>query len=244
MPSLSIVVASMNRLAQAKVFIPTAASAIGAADEIVLVDADDPENVSSWALSLKEPKLTIVQVKPLTWFEPNRLRNIGIRNAVGDLVIVSDIDFLMPQQLLTQCRALELNHFLVQPSVIGSYGWLCMWWTDWRRVNGYEEALSGYGYDDFYMRDSLNQSGLKMVLAESRCAPIGAGTNARSYPDDKQTTTHHVNMRLGKALRILHNFRGNHARNFGWGGEVLQRSEARNNAGETRSQLSRTWWRG
>jgi len=241
--SISVIVGCMGRKIEAEQFIPATSGQLTAVDEIVLVDWDDPDHVAEWALALHDPKLTIVRVAPCAWFEPNRQRNVGCRHAVCDLLIVSDIDFLMPHSLIAECRQLAEKTFLVIPSVVGSFGWLCCRWSDWRGVNGYEEALSGYGYDDFYHRESLNQYGLKMVLAASAPYAVAREARTRSYPDEKRTTSHHVNMRVGKALRIYSPYKANYARNFGWGGVVLCESEARKNAPEARRELSRAWWR-
>ena len=240
--SLSVVVGCMGRKIEAEQFIPYTSKQLGVQDEIMLVDWDDPDLVGAWAVGLNDPHLTVVRVAPCCWFEPNRQRNVGLRHAVGEIVIVSDIDHLMPEALLAECRCLKEKTFLVAPSSVGSYGWLCCRWADWRAVNGYEEALSGYGFDDFYHRESLNQYGLRMVLASTAPYPVQREAKVRFYPDEKLTTSHHVNMRIGKALRIYSPFRGNFARNFGWGGEVLCSSEARKNAPEARTRLSREWW--
>lgn len=242
--SMSIVVGCMNRLVQAMEFVPRTLKQLQPGDELVLVDWDDPQHVTEWAITLQAPQLTIVRVAPCKWFEPNRQRNVGCRHAVGDLLVVSDIDFLMPDDLVAECRTCGSDEFLVHPAAAGSIGWLCVHWAQWRRVNGYEEGLSGYSYDDFYMRETFCQAGLKLRRAARGPVPLNVGVNSRSYPDSKTHVSHHVNMRLGKALRILHPFRGNYSRNWGSGGVCISESEARKNAPQARIELSSSWWSG
>ena len=240
--SISVIVGCMGRKVEAEQFIPVTSAQLGVADEIVLVDWDDPEHVAEWAVGLADPKLTIVRFAPARWFEPNHQRNLGCRNAAGDVLIVSDIDMLMPDALIEECRGLGEEEYLVQRSDCGSFGWLCCRWAHWRAVNGYEEALSGYGHDDFYHRETLNQFGLKMRVSDLRVTAVPREVGCRAYPDDKRVVSHHVNLRIGKALRIYGPYLGNYARNFGWGGVVIQESEARKHADQARFSVSAAWW--
>ena len=139
---------------------------------------------------------------------------------------------------MTECRSMQGGEFLVQDNSTGSIGWLCLWFSDYRRVNGYEEALSGYGWDDFVMRESLQKSGLTMRFCKHRVYSVPREVGSRAYPDDRRHVSSHVNQRVSRDLRILHAYRANVSRNWGAGGQVICESEAAKRAGQTRQRLS------
>jgi len=239
--SLSVIVGCMGRRIEAEQFVPAVLVQLAAADELVLVDFGDPDGVTEWAVALAESRLTVVRFWPARWFHPNLARNLGCRVAVNEVLVVSDIDKLMPDALLDECRALAVGEFVVQPNGTGSIGWLAVRAADFFNVSGYEEALCGYGWDDFVMRETLNKSGLKMRFSGNLVTSVAREVGCRIYPDARRHVSSHVNMRVARDLRILHPFRGNIARNWGAGGVVIVESEARKNAC-SRGRVPRDAW--
>ena len=243
MSTLSVVVGCMGRLLEAQQFVPAVLKVLDANDELVFVDFADPGHSGDWVVKLGDARCTVVAYSPAAWYAPNLVRNLGCRVAVGDLLVVCDVDKLWPAELVNECRSMQKGEFLVQDNSTGSIGWLCMWFSDFRNVNGYEEALAGYGWDDFVMRESLQKSGLAMRFCKHRVYSTPLEIGCRSYPDERRHVSSHVNQRLSRDLRILHPFRGNIARNWGAGGVVVCESEAARHEGKTRERLSAGWWR-
>lgn len=241
--SLSVCVGCMGRKVEAEQFVPDTLGKLLPADELVLVDFADPDGVTEWAVGLHAPRLTVVRYAPAAWYHPNLVRNLGLRVSVCDVVVISDIDFLMPLVLLEECRCLPRGEFLVQQNDTSSIGWLAARADDLLNVGGYEEALCGYGWDDFVQRESLCKSGLSLRFSRHRVERVKKEVGCRVYPDDRRHVSSHVNMRVARDLRILHPYRGNVARNWGAGGVTICESEARKNACKTRSPVSAGWGR-
>ena len=241
--TLSVIVGCMGRRIEAEQFVPAVLKQLVSGDELVLVDFADPDHVGAWAVELKCAQVTVVAYPEAVWFHPNLARNVGCRRAVGEVLVVSDVDKLMPDALLEECRVLAGGEFLTQTNDTGSIGWLALFCADFFRVGGYEEALCGYGWDDFVMRESLNKAGLRMRTSGHRVWSVPREIGCRIYPNDKRHVSAHVNQRLARDLRILHPYMANVARNWGAGGVVMCESEARQNACKARTGVPVRWGR-
>jgi hypothetical protein len=193
-------------------------------DEAVLVDYDDPEEVGAWAVKLRDPCVCVVRVQGCEWFHMDHARNLGGRASAGEVLIFSDIDFQVSPALIEEASCLVPKTFLVQVDELHSFGFVVVHRADFFEVQGFEEALTAYGHDDFQFRNSLMYLGRTCQRMRARLEPIRAGEQVRVHQERRMAITAACNARIMRALRMLHPFRNNVSRNWGWGGVVLQKS--------------------
>jgi hypothetical protein len=130
-----------------------------------VTDAKTPE----WVTRIQCPEMAV--------FAITRAANIGINKAIidgHDVIIKTDIDCIITDEVLDFCRNLkigngacfrywhiknpsELNHTELDKRCIGT---AVMHADDWLRINGYNEYMDGYGYDDGDLRTRARGAGI------------------------------------------------------------------------------------
>ena len=227
MVSISLITYCKGRCSQAREYVPAALKALRPGDELVFVDYDDSENVGQWAAELRAECLTVVRADGLAWFHVNHARNIGGRAAVGELLIFSDVDFLVSADLIEEARTLPALAFFTQPNTINSFGFVVCRRSDFQEIQGWDEAFIGYGCDDICFRESLFALPRAAFEMKNLLVPISPGVEQVRMHQVSQGLSVSYNSRLKKLLRVMHPYRQNLSRNWGWGGRLVCESEVR-----------------
>lgn len=227
MPSVSLITYCKGRFPEAKQYVPAALKALLDLDELVFVDYDDPLQAGQWVKALGDPRCSVVRVEGYPWWWPNHARNLGGLAAVGEILVFSDVDFLISPELVREIRALPLRSYAVQPDDVGSIGFVALLGADFGQVNGWEEAFVGYGCDDFYFRVRLDCLGRTCTLLSNRLVPVQRSGDQVRVLEVDQGIFICYNSRLAKILPMMHPYRMNIGRNWGKGGVLLCESALR-----------------
>ena len=225
MPSISLITYCKGRKHEAEEYVPAALAALSDLDELVFVDYDDPGESGRWVRDLAEERVTVVRIADMEWFHVNHARNLGGLAAVGDILVFSDVDFLVSPELIRECRCLPLRSYCVQPDDLGSLGFVVCLRADFVELNGWEEAFVGYGRDDLHFHECLDSLGRTAVLMRTRLVPVPHQGEQVRILGVSQNISAAFNSRLSRALRMMHSYRMNIGRNWGKGGRFLCRSK-------------------
>jgi hypothetical protein len=223
-PSISLITYCKGRRPEAEQYVPAALAALSELDELVFVDYDDPGGSGPWVVSLADPRVTVVRVSDMTYFHANHARNLGGLAAVGDIVIFSDVDFLISPELIRECRAVPLRSYLVQPDNVGSWGFVVCLRSDFAELQGWDEAFVGYGCDDLHFRSALDALGRTCYRMSARLVGVSRSGEQVRMHEVSQNISAAFNSRLSRALRMMHRYKMNLSRNWGKGGKFLCRS--------------------
>lgn len=99
-------------------------------------------------------------------FHRSHSRNVVLKLAAGDIICNLDADNYLGKDFahfINYHFSYDLNIFLTSGYQDGSYGRICVRKIDFLKVRGYDEKMSGWGYedDDLYVR--LKNLGLKQI---------------------------------------------------------------------------------
>jgi hypothetical protein len=225
--NISLITYCKGRHLEARQYVPAALGALGPDDELVFVDYDDGDGIGCWVESLANEHISVVRVTGLPFFHVNHARNLGLRAAVGGIVIFSDVDFLVSPEMVQEARHLGPLSWLCQPGDVSSWGFIVCRREDAMEVGGFDEAFVGYGCDDMFFRGSLTLLGRACHVMQNRLVPVvRCGEQVRLH-GVSQNLSAALNGRLGRGLRMLHRYRQNVSRNWGWGGLFLCKSKLR-----------------
>ena len=141
--------------------------------EFVLLDYNSKDGLEEWVKEslgehLDSGILTYLRTSEPIHFHRSHSRNVALKNATGDILCNLDADnFAGPgfARYLSDRFAAEDNIFLVPnrfeaTSKDGYFGKLCVRKEDFMQVRGYDETLSGWGYEDVDIFYRLKQLGL------------------------------------------------------------------------------------
>ena len=225
-PSLSLIIASMNRSLQTLELVRSVMPFLSAHDRFILVDYNDPERIRDKAHEPGNPKLVIITVPRVTVFHHTHARNCGLRECRTDLCVFADTDFYIPGEALDEIRAMQPSEFLTQPDKVRSIGFVASTTEAALAVCGWEEAFTGYGWDDCEYRMRLAQIPLRnRVMAHSLWPMVGTA-NVRTYESPRLDLSASTNAKIVRVLRGLRQPHSNHNRNWGLGYEVLVNPDA------------------
>jgi hypothetical protein len=147
---LSIVVTCMGRLETLKLSAPLAWAQRDV--NYVLVDYSCPQAAGKWVRE-NCPLARVVEVSGEKVFHLSKARNIGAKEADGDVLCFLDADVVPSFDFSDR---LEL---LMQPGSFATClkhsGMLCVWKDDFDRIGGYDEGYVGYGYEDYDIKYRL-----------------------------------------------------------------------------------------
>ena len=131
-------------------------------DEIIIVD---------WGSSLpikfsNIPKVTVVRVESDRWILTHAL-NVAARFAKGDQICKCDADYMLHPEFFRQ-HYLKPNTFIAGSSIGAKInnehyltGFVYLWKNDFFKINGYNERIVTYGYDDTDLVHRLKSAGLQ-----------------------------------------------------------------------------------
>ena len=137
--------------------------------EFVLLDYNSKDNIKSWVEQDLQKYTDLGILKFYSTSEPQTFhrshsRNVAMKLATGDIICNLDADNYLGKDF-----AYYINyHFSFQDDVFltsglsdGSTGKVCVKKDDFLSVRGYDERLSGWGYEDDDLYGRLEQLGLK-----------------------------------------------------------------------------------
>lgn len=149
--TISIVTTCKGRLEHLKECLPTWVAA--KPDEIIVVDYDCPENAFDYAVSMGVKAIKAVPYNQ--YFNLSHARNIGLKEAVGDVVFFLDADTKITEGFIKYHKKLLDGVEFINGWGYGDGTGSCMVWReDALKIQGYNEVVDGWGFDDidFYKR--------------------------------------------------------------------------------------------
>lgn len=139
--------------------------------EFILLDYNSSDNLEAWVKSnlnsyIEKGILKYYRTTEPESFHRSHSRNIALKLAEGDVVCNLDADNFLGKDFayfINYHFSYHSNIFLTSGVRDGSYGRICVKKEDFLKVRGYDEKMSGWGYedDDFYER--LVKTGLSRV---------------------------------------------------------------------------------
>lgn len=207
----------MKRLSQVKQSVPRLLSLIKPGDEVVLVDYSCPERSGAWAKTLNNPNLIIVSVPGKTWWHSSHARNCAMRASSKDILAFMDIDNLLPNGLVERIRGMPKGMFYALLPGTNLSGFCCLWRDDFLKVNGYEEALVGWQYEDTNIYRALDLAGVKRVdLKDVKPQILDPDRQVRVL-EAHGGDVWQQNCAITDILRQRHQWKNNVSRNWGLG---------------------------
>jgi len=161
-PRLSIITCCKGRLEYLKRALPTFAAQ--AESEVIVVDYDCPQKTHEW-VAARYPQVRLVIVADAPRFNVSRARNIGAEHARASWLVFCDADDVLSPSFSTDLlsRAMPGTYQLTlrgdKPEAIP----LACEAAAFRDIGGYDDALQGWGLEDFEIISRLGQSGVREV---------------------------------------------------------------------------------
>lgn len=156
---ISIIIPCKNRLNHLSVTFPLVKKMEGDF-EIIVVDYNCPMGTGEY-ISVNYPgraKIVRADVGPLDW-NLSRARNLGVKEASGNALLFIDADTKVRHNFLVE-HPLNPGEFYTGSWLHGS-GCCLVWRSDFEKVRGYNEALEGWGTEDYCLYRRLEGFGLK-----------------------------------------------------------------------------------
>lgn len=216
---LSICTFAKNRLEQVKRTLPHTLSILAHEDEIVFVDYSDPQNSGTWAKdNIHDDRIVVIWVPNMKWWHMNHARNCAGVNAKNDILVFMDIDNLPNIHCINAVRNLPPKIWYGAGVGVNISGFAAIRKSDFWSVNGYEEALVGYGYDDTSMHIALGNMGIPRVDLSPDCRPSVIDGEQVRILEPSNGYTWEQNKKITQILGERHPYRVNVGRNWatGW----------------------------
>jgi len=218
MITLSICTFAKNRLDQVKRTLPHVLSVLGPDDELVFVDYSDPQKSGLWAKeNVKDNRLVLVWVPGMKWWHMNHARNCAGVNAGKDIFVFMDVDNLPSKDLVEAIRKMPPKTWYGVGVGVNISGFAAIRKSDYLEVNGYEEALVGYGYDDTGMHVAMNRLGVPRVDLKSLVPQIQGGEAQVRVLEPSKGYEWEQNKQITLILNERHPYKANIGRNWGIG---------------------------
>lgn len=173
---LSIVFPIMNRTDRLLQSVPTWIDC-SLVDEIVIVDwsssipiYDDPDTQEI----VNHPKTKIIRVQNEEFFlSPSFSINVGIDNAIYDNILKLDIDYkLINAKFLDYINKplsrLKNSFFVTSMDLLSDKcltGFILLHRQHFNIVNGYNENMGGWGYEDLHMYNKLSHVAERFIIS-------------------------------------------------------------------------------
>jgi hypothetical protein len=139
--------------------------------EFILLDYNSSDNLEGWVKNnlnsyIEKGILKYYRTTEPESFHRSHSRNIALKLAEGTIVCNLDADNFLGKDF-----AYFINyHFSYHSSIFltsgvrdGSYGRICVKKEDFLKVRGYDEKMSGWGYEDDDFYDRLTKTGLSRI---------------------------------------------------------------------------------
>ncbi len=167
MPRLSAITTCKGRLEHLKQTLPTLMASPDL--EVVVVDYDCPDGAGDWVRATW-PDAKVVAVSERPQFNRSDAKNLGAAAASGDWFFFIDADvrasktFAQTVQVLLQPGVF----LLADPRPGDLWGALVVSRTDFEALEGYDEAMLGYGSEDVDIISRLLIAGVREASFSSR----------------------------------------------------------------------------
>jgi glycosyltransferase involved in cell wall biosynthesis len=160
MATFSCITTCKSRLDHLKVSLPRMMSF--ADSEVVVVDYDCPQGTSDWVRDAY-PAATVVSVRGEAGFNAARARNLGAGAASAPWLLFLDVDTVAETDLPERLTPLlsPAAFLLPEPRLPELYGALLVSRAQYDQVDGYDEALQGWGSEDEDITERLTDAGLR-----------------------------------------------------------------------------------
>jgi len=161
-PRLSIITCCKGRLDYLKRSLPTFVAQ--PESEVIVVDYDCPQKTREW-VAAHYPQARLIAVADAPRFNVSRARNIGAEHARAPWLVFCDADDLLTpsfsMDLLSKAMPGTYQRTLRgdKPEAIP----LACEATAFRAIGGYDDALQGWGLEDFEIISRLGSSGVREV---------------------------------------------------------------------------------
>lgn len=146
--------------------------------EFVLLDYNSSDGLQEWVKeNLNEfvlaGKLIYARTESPSYFRRSHSRNLAFKIATGDLVCNVDADNFIGSGFATFLANIfrKTRNVFVAADNTGKYyrindavGRFCGWREDFFDINGYDEKIDGYGFEDVDLCERLHQLGRKKVV--------------------------------------------------------------------------------
>lgn len=152
----------------------------------VVVDYGCPDGTAAWVEAVF-PDVIVVRADNAEGFNPSRARNLGVAAARTSAVCLIDADVLVAPQFVAVVTA-ELDprrFYLAEPLAGDVSGTMICDRAAFEFADGYDEACSGWGGEDFDLYERLEFHGLKR-------ASFPASLLAALPHSDAERTRHHA----------------------------------------------------
>lgn len=152
-PLISFVTTCKGRLEHLRQSLPQLARQPHA--QVIVVDYDCPDGAGDWA-AFAHPEVTVVRVENAPLFNVSRARNAGAQAAVGEWICFVDADIVLAGDFVERAWQI-LNrdaYYRVQSERRDAFGTMICGRADYVALEGYDEVMEGWGYEDvdFYFR--------------------------------------------------------------------------------------------
>lgn len=176
----------------------------GEQDEVIVVDYGCPDGTADWIESQQNPRLKAVRVtRDTDEFSRSRARNIGIRESSHSYVATVDADVIIPIGYVDRfMREIEWNQWILACAAVNgaTNGHCVIKRAAWEQVRGYDEQMTGWGYEDGDLYQRIRKAGLATGLVENCRATHLPHSEADSQQFHRQTR-HQSAIRNGKRMQ-------------------------------------------
>ena len=166
--------------------------------DVVLVDASCPDGSGDWAMTLHNPKLTVLS-KELPYWNAPIVRNAGaklaIKNGATHLIFL-DADTIVQEGFWEALvgRLDQDTFFFTPPLVTDLMGFLAVHSARFIQVGGYDSKFGEYGHEDLDLR-------LRLYLKTGRFGNIEANLLS-TIPHEDSLRTQYLNSKLPKDEQV------------------------------------------
>jgi glycosyltransferase involved in cell wall biosynthesis len=117
-------------------------------DEIVVVDWSSPEGIKKIIDTYQDGRIIHVSVPGQTVFDRSRAKNTGVRISTGHFLILCDADVKLGAQATSCVKSRQSALYRKYGPRQGFYGTCLLTRNMFQQVNGYNERIEGWGYED------------------------------------------------------------------------------------------------
>ena len=160
-PLISIIVTCKNRLAHLQQTLPYLVTQ--SHSELIVVNYGCTENTSEWIYE-NYPSVKVIEVNDDPIFNLTRARNIGAKNARGKILLLTDADVYIKNDLGSWIyENAKEGDFLIAPkdSSTSVSGTVICSKSDFMKIGGYDEAFQGWGWEDLDLYIRFAQNGIE-----------------------------------------------------------------------------------
>lgn len=162
--------------------------ATGVIDEVVVVDWSSSRSLAEVLLPFLDryPQLVLATVRDQQRWHGTKAYNLGVQLASGEVLLRLDSDVVLEDSKFFEHNPIKSGQFRAEidlnlhPFPLGLWGTLLAFHSDVLRVNGYNERLVGYGWEDIDLFLRLSRFGRsREFLVYDHLRHLDHGTDER-----------------------------------------------------------------